>query len=28
MEEVLAPYYRDGALNLPGAIWFVRAAVD
>jgi SAM-dependent methyltransferase len=26
MEEVLAPYYCDGALNLPGAIWFVTAA--
>jgi SAM-dependent methyltransferase len=25
MEEVLAPYYSDGALNLPGAIWFVTA---
>ena len=28
MEDVLAPYYRDGALNLPAAIWFVTAAVD
>jgi SAM-dependent methyltransferase len=28
MEEVLAPYYRDGALNLPGAIWFVTATTD
>lgn len=28
MEQVLAPYYRDGALNLPGAIWFVTAAKD
>jgi SAM-dependent methyltransferase len=25
MEEVLAPYYIDGALVLPGAIWFVTA---
>jgi SAM-dependent methyltransferase len=25
MEEVLAPYYREGALHLPGAIWFVTA---
>lgn len=25
MEEVLAPYYSEGALNLPGAIWFVTA---
>lgn len=25
MEEVLAPYYRDGALHLAGAIWFVTA---
>lgn len=25
MEEVLAPYYTDGALLLPGAIWFVTA---
>lgn len=28
MEEVLTPYYRDGALNLPGAIWFVTATTD
>ena len=28
MEDMLAPYYRDGALNLPAAIWFVTAAVD
>jgi hypothetical protein len=28
MEEVLAPYYGDGALNLPGAIWFVTATTD
>ena len=28
MEEVMAPYYRDGALNLPGAIWFVTARTD
>ena len=28
MEKVLAPYYRDGALNLPGAIWFVTATTD
>jgi len=25
MEEALAPHYRDGALHLPGAIWFVTA---
>lgn len=25
MEEVLTPYYRDGALLLRGAIWFVTA---
>ena len=25
MEEVLSPHYRDGALHLPGAIWFVTA---
>ena len=28
MEEVLAPYYSEGALNLPGAIWFVTATTD
>ena len=27
MEEVLQPYYRDGALNLPAAIWMVTATV-
>jgi SAM-dependent methyltransferase len=25
MEEVLAPFFQDGALLLPGAIWFVTA---
>ncbi|MFK7977334.1 MAG: class I SAM-dependent methyltransferase [Halioglobus sp.] len=25
MEEVLAPYYKDGGLVLPGAVWFVSA---
>lgn len=25
MEEVLNPYYRDGALHLPAAIWMVTA---
>ncbi len=25
LEESLAPYYSGGALNLPGAIWFVTA---
>ncbi len=25
MEEVLAPYYQDNALVMPGAIWFVTA---
>ena len=25
MEEVMQPYYRDGALLMPGAIWFVTA---
>lgn len=25
MEEVLAPYHKDGALALPGAVWFVGA---
>lgn len=25
IEEVLEPHYRDGALSLPGAIWFVTA---
>ena len=25
MEEALAPYYRDGSLWMPGAIWFVTA---
>lgn len=25
MEEVMEPYYRDGALHMPGAIWFVTA---
>lgn len=25
MEEVLAPYYNEGALVLPGAVWFVTA---
>ena len=28
MEEVLAPYYHDGALGLSGAIWFVTATVE
>jgi hypothetical protein len=28
MEEVLAPYYSEGALNLPGAIWFVTATTE
>ncbi|RLA46439.1 MAG: class I SAM-dependent methyltransferase [Gammaproteobacteria bacterium] len=28
MEEVLAPYYREGALHLPVAIWFVTATTD
>lgn len=28
MEEALAPHYRDGAICLPGAIWFVTATVD
>ena len=28
MEEVLAPYYQDNALVMPGAIWFVTAGVD
>jgi hypothetical protein len=27
MEVVLAPYYRDGALLMSGAIWFVTAEV-
>ncbi len=27
MEEVLAPYFRDGALVMPVAIWFVTARV-
>ncbi len=27
MEETLAPYYKDGALNLPVAIWLVTAAI-
>ena len=25
MEEVMAPYFHDGALLMPGAIWFVTA---
>jgi SAM-dependent methyltransferase len=25
MEEALSPFYKDGALLLPGAIWFVTA---
>jgi SAM-dependent methyltransferase len=25
MEEALAPYYRDGSLWMPGAMWFVTA---
>jgi len=28
MEEALTPYYQDGALSLPGAIWFVTAMTD
>lgn len=28
MEEALAPHYRDGALDLPGAVWFVTAGVE
>lgn len=28
MEEVLTPYYQDGLLSLPGAIWFVTATTD
>ena len=27
MEEVLAPFYQDGALVMPVAIWFVTAGV-
>ncbi len=27
MEVVLEPYYQKGALELPGAIWFVTASV-
>jgi SAM-dependent methyltransferase len=28
MEEAMAPHYRDGALVLPGAIWFVTASPE
>ena len=25
MEQALAPYFKDGALQLPGSVWFVTA---
>ena len=28
MEEVLSPYYQEGVLSLPGAIWFITATTD
>lgn len=28
MEEVLAPHYQEGALHLPGAMWFVTATTE